>query len=90
MLDGTTASAELLATLARQHTARAISRLAEILDGSDAAASVAAARELLDRGYGRPPQPLTIDANGIAVEVNTGAEPHTNGQSARLRVVGRG
>jgi hypothetical protein len=67
-------------------TARAITRLAEILDGDDPAAAVAAARELLDRAYGRPPQSLAFDTTGIAVgvEVSTGAEaegPHrANGQ----------
>jgi hypothetical protein len=85
MLDGTTASADLLTTLARQHTARCVSRLAEILNGDDQAAAVAAARELLDRGYGRPLQPLAFDTTtGITVEVTTGAEaeqPHSaNGE----------
>jgi hypothetical protein len=85
MLDGTTASADLVATLARQHTARALARLAEILDGPDTAAAVAAARELLDRAYGRPPQPLAFETDGISIQVSTGTEPRhrANGESAK-------
>jgi hypothetical protein len=73
MLDGTIASAELLAALARQHTARAIARLAEVMNGDDPQAAVDAARELLSRGYGAPLLSLCID--GVHIELDTGAEP---------------
>jgi hypothetical protein len=73
-----------IGALARVHGVACIERLVRILDGPDAAAAVEAARELLDRGYGRPPQPLAFDAPGITVEVNAGAEsaaPHrSNGE----------
>jgi hypothetical protein len=45
-----------LAALAREHGPRAIERLAEILESSDAKAATSAAKELLDRGYGKAPQ----------------------------------
>jgi hypothetical protein len=86
MLDGTTASPDLLAALAQQHTARCVERLAEVLDGDDAAASVEAARELLSRGYGQPPLTLAFDGSSVTIEVDTGTEaqePHrTNGKHA--------
>jgi hypothetical protein len=46
--------------LARVHTAAAIETLVRLLNGPDPKASVAAARELLDRGYGRPSQALEV------------------------------
>jgi hypothetical protein len=63
-----------ISALARVHGVACIERLVRILDGPDATAAVAAACELLDRGYGRPLQPLAFDAGGITVEVDTGAE----------------
>jgi hypothetical protein len=44
--------------LARQHTVEAVETLAQIMRDKKqpAAARVAAANALLDRGYGRPPQ----------------------------------
>ena len=47
-------------TLARAHTTTAISTLAEVMRSKKAppAARVAAASVLLDRGYGKPMQPL--------------------------------
>jgi hypothetical protein len=64
-----------IGALARVHGVVCIERLVRILDGPDAAAAVEAARELLDRGYGRSLQPLAFDADGITVEVSTSAEP---------------
>jgi len=48
--------------LARVHTARAIEVLFEIMDDESAnkQARIAAAKELLDRGYGRPPQDIQV------------------------------
>lgn len=50
--------------LAQDYTAKAIQRLAKIMDAADAphAAQVAAARELLDRAHGKPKQAVDVDA----------------------------
>ncbi len=45
--------------LARRYTEEAIERLAHWLRSDDARASVAAAGALLDRGWGRPRQPVS-------------------------------
>ena len=45
--------------LAGQHSARAIERLRELLDGDDPRVSVSAAQALLDRAFGKPAQPVT-------------------------------
>jgi hypothetical protein len=86
MLDGTAASADLVATVARQHTARCIDRLAEIPDGHDLSAAVRAAEVLLNRGFGLPVQQVVFDAGGIAISVAAGSgaeKPHhrTNGEA---------
>lgn len=47
--------------LAREHGPRAIERLAELMNGDDPRVSVSAAQALLDRGYGKPVQPLSGD-----------------------------
>ena len=48
--------------LARQHTAVAIAALVEIAkSGKSESARVSAAEALLDRGYGRPAQSVTLD-----------------------------
>lgn len=51
---------------AREHTAVAIETLARIAQDAAAppAAQVAAANALLDRGWGRPPQSVDIEARG--------------------------
>ena len=48
--------------LAREHTAAAIDTLAIIMNNTDAppAARVAAANSILDRGYGKPVQDITV------------------------------
>lgn len=43
-----------IAALARQHTDRALEVLANALDDNDPRVRVQAAKELLDRGYGKP------------------------------------
>ena len=50
--------------LARQHTDKAIATLADIMEDAKQppAARVAAASALLDRGYGKAPQSMEIDA----------------------------
>lgn len=53
--------------IAQQHTAEAVKALVDMLhDGGDAA-KVAAARELLDRAYGKPTQPIAGDDSMPAV-----------------------
>ena len=51
--------------LARQHTEAALKALAEIVANEKCppAARVAAATAILDRGYGRAPQSLTVQGN---------------------------
>lgn len=51
---------------ARQYTTQALQTLASVMKGVEypAAARVAAANSLLDRGYGRPSQPLDGDGEG--------------------------
>lgn len=48
--------------LAREHTEKALKTLVEIMSDQKAhnAARVAAAKEILDRGYGRAPQSVTV------------------------------
>ena len=47
--------------LARSHSRAAIKRLTEWMQSNEPKASVAAAIALLDRGYGRPHQAMTVD-----------------------------
>ncbi len=49
--------------LARQYTDRAIKRLAEIMEGENVKAAAFAANALLDRGFGRPSQALSVTGN---------------------------
>ncbi len=57
-------------SLARTHTDRAIAVLQGIMDnGTTESARVAAANSLLDRGWGKPAQPINGDEDGGAVRV---------------------
>lgn len=60
-------------SLARAHTAKAINVLAGIMNQTDAphAARVSAAGQLLDRGWGKPTQPLSGDDGGPPIQVAT-------------------
>ena len=51
--------------LARTHTKEAVATLAEIMKSADAhpAAKVAASMALLERGWGKPVQPIDADIN---------------------------
>lgn len=60
------ATAELK-DLARQYTQDALDALVSVVRGQDGAAKVAAARELLDRGYGKPSQVIAGDPNAPLV-----------------------
>lgn len=53
-------------SLARKHTESAIRTLANIMSSNDspAAARVAAAQVILDRGWGKPTQPISGDEDG--------------------------
>jgi len=56
--------------LAREHTERALQVLVEIAtEGESEAARVAAANAILDRGYGKPSQPVDGDGEGGAIPV---------------------
>lgn len=46
--------------LARSHTDRAIKRLAEIMESDDEGAAARACGILLDRGWGKAPQPMAL------------------------------
>src|SRR5215831_6179088 len=51
--------------LARKHTAEAIERLVtEMKQGDTSNARIAAANAILDRGWGKPTQPLAGDGGG--------------------------
>ncbi|MGC5779491.1 DUF5681 domain-containing protein [Methylobacterium sp. NFXW15] len=53
---------------AREHTERALQVLVEIAtEGESEAARVAAANAILDRGYGKPSQPVDGDGEGGAI-----------------------
>jgi hypothetical protein len=57
--------------LARQHTPAAIAKLAHIMEkGKSEQACIAAASALLDRGWGRPTQPIAGDDDMPAVGVS--------------------
>ena len=63
--------------LARQHTDAAINTLVSVLAGGKdipAAAQVAAAKEILDRGYGKASTVLTGDEDGGPISVATRIE----------------
>lgn len=61
--------------LARQHTPAAIQRLAEIMAGSNHVAAAAAAKELLDRAWGKPKQPIEGAEGGtLVVQIVTGLQ----------------
>jgi CubicO group peptidase (beta-lactamase class C family) len=60
-----------IASLARSHTETAINCLVGIMNQSEAppAARVSAASAILDRGWGKPAQPIDGDGEGGAVQL---------------------
>lgn len=58
-----------LREIAREHTDKAVKALLDVLENADAppAARVAAANSILDRGYGKPSQPIDGDGQGGAI-----------------------
>ena len=61
--------------LARTHTVEAITRLVDWMRSDNAKASVSAAQALIDRGYGKAPQQIALDATLKDCRVD--AEPLT-------------
>jgi hypothetical protein len=60
-------------SLARGHTEGALATLASIMHSAEAppAARVAAANSLLDRGWGKPAQPIDGDGEGGPITVQS-------------------
>lgn len=59
----------LVASLAREHTETAIKHLAKLmLSAESEAAQVQAANALLDRGWGKPAQEMTINEGETSIE----------------------
>src|SRR5215211_3967901 len=57
--------------LARQHTPEAIATLAKIMtEGTSEAARIAAATAMLDRGWGKPTQPIAGDDEAGPVRIS--------------------
>ena len=58
--------------MARQHTPAAVAKLAHIMEkGKSEQACIAAASALLDRGWGRPTQPIAGDDELPSIGINT-------------------
>lgn len=68
--------------LARVHGPAVIERLVELARDPSGAVAVAACRELLDRGYGKSPQPHDGDGEGGAIK--TEARIIFSGELAQL------
>lgn len=54
--------------MARQYTEQAMATLASVMEDGSGPAKVAAANAMLDRGWGKAPQPMTGEDGG-AVEM---------------------
>ncbi len=80
-----------LKELARQYTDKALKALVDVLETSETdAARVAAARELLDRGYGKASTVLAGDGDGGPLKVVTrielvGVAPDGDGAASDTR-----
>ncbi|MCX8567046.1 MAG: hypothetical protein ON057_001773 [Glomeribacter sp. 1016415] len=68
--------------LARQHTTSAVATLVQIMHDPQekAQARVSAAKELLDRGFGRPPQDIDVKSDGKALQSGVLAIPVLQGE----------
>lgn len=60
--------------IARQYTVEAVEALVAVLREETGAARVSAAREILDRGYGKATTILAGDENGGAIQIATRIE----------------
>jgi hypothetical protein len=64
-----------LKDLAREYTAQALETLVGVMTGSESdAARVSAAKEVLDRGYGKASQVISGNEDGGPVEITTRIE----------------
>lgn len=73
VVDGVNAE---LRTLAQAHGAEAIARLVELMTHAESeTARIAAARELLDRGYGKVTQAVEMSGPGGAAVVHATVSP---------------
>jgi hypothetical protein len=61
--------------LARSYTRETVERLAAIMRAGPPAAAVAASREILDRGYGKPRQEIVTQAPAPVIEVKNFGPP---------------
>ena len=63
-----------LRELAREHTPAAVAKLAHIMEkGKSEQACIAAASALLDRGWGRPTQPIAGDEDMAPIGISSAA-----------------
>jgi len=71
--------------LARKHAPQAYERIVALLDSDDDRVALAAARELLDRAYGKPKQGVDMEHSGqmrIAVLTAVPASPECQDDAA--------
>jgi hypothetical protein len=52
--------------LAQQYTEEAIEKLADIMRNGEDREAISASKELLDRGHGKTPQAVTVQAHALA------------------------
>lgn len=77
--------------LARQHTDRAIERLAELMEDPDGGVAARACEALLDRGWGKPKQSVDIatqdEAQTQAMRANVAKLLQDKGAQTALRLL---
>lgn len=64
----TLADGRSLKDVARGHTEKALNALVAALDDDSTTARIAAARELLDRGWGKSTQPISGDEDAAPIQ----------------------
>lgn len=78
------AEARELRELARMHGPRALGRLAELLESGDGKVVVMAAREILDRGFGKAMQPVAETAPDVGADDGIAAKMMRDPDGRRL------
>jgi hypothetical protein len=68
-----------IAQLSREHSKEAIERLVFWMRSDNPKASTAACNAILDRGYGKPSQPLEHDVGGGLAELLAAVDGRTRG-----------
>ncbi len=68
--------------LAREHGPAAIARLAELMRSDDGVIAIAACRELLNRGWGRPESTVSLPNGGSLVSIQLGTAPIATAEEA--------